>query len=388
MAQVKYGTGTIFETKDGRWKWQGYFVDDTGKKHRPTKTFNTEAEALKFQAEQVAKVEVKKAMKSKDITFAECFDLWKEDVKAGKVDISETTRKNTIQNIKKHILPLVGGQRLKKLNVTTLQQHFNKLKKGDKKTNIEPRSVKTIYNIYTDLKQVIKYAMEEGFIYEDPLADLKVEKPKQGKEIVNKMTFAEYEAIVSNAENKKSYYLPAIMFLAETGLRVEELAIKKADYRITENGTAYIVINKSVVRALTDDDATTALRLMDNVKNDASERKVPLNIFAQNAIENQLAYCKEHEIHSPFIFCTKTGAMLDQRNLLRALHMMCVNAEIPKRGLHSLRKLFINHTLRQGITPFDLAKVTGHSMQTMFKYYHDLDEELLAKIADASENRK
>ena len=94
MAQVKYGTGTIFETKDGRWKWQGYFVDDTGKKHRPTKTFNTEAEALKFQAEQVAKVEVKKAMKSRDITFAECFDLWKEDVKAGKVDISETTRKN------------------------------------------------------------------------------------------------------------------------------------------------------------------------------------------------------------------------------------------------------------------------------------------------------
>ena len=216
MAQVKYGTGTIFQTKDGRWKWQGYFVDDTGKKHRPTKTFNTEAEALKFQAEQVAKVEVKKAMKSRDITFAECFDLWKEDVKAGKVDISETTRKNTIQNIKKHILPLVGGQRLKKLNVTTLQQHFNKLKKGDKKANIEPRSVKTIYNIYTDLKQVIKYAMEEGFIYEDPLADLKVEKPKQGKEIVNKMTFAEYEAIVSNAENKKSYYLPAIMFLAES----------------------------------------------------------------------------------------------------------------------------------------------------------------------------
>ena len=63
MAQVKYGTGTIFQTKDGRWKWQGYFMDDTGKKHRPTKTFNTEAEALKFQAEQVAKTEVKKAMK-------------------------------------------------------------------------------------------------------------------------------------------------------------------------------------------------------------------------------------------------------------------------------------------------------------------------------------
>ena len=381
MAQVKYGTGTIFQTKDGRWKWQGYFVDDTGKKHRPTKTFNTEAEALKFQAEQVAKVEVKKAMKSRDITFAECFDLWKEAVKEGSVKISETTRKNTIQNFNKHLLPLLGHQQLNKLNVTTLKRYFTKLRK-------DGSSVKTVYNIYTDLKQVVKYAMKQGIIYEDPLSGFDIEKPKASGQVVNVMTFAEYEAIVSNPENKKSYYLPAIMFLAETGLRVEELAIKKTDYHLTESGTAYIVINKSIVRALTDDDKSTELRLMDNVKNDASVRKVPLNAFAQNAVENQLAYCKENEIRSPFIFCTTTGAMLDQRNLLRALHMMCENAGIPKRGLHSLRKLFINHTLRQGITPFDLAKVTGHSVQTMFKYYHDLDDELLTQIANASENRK
>ena len=381
MAQVKYGTGTIFQTKDGRWKWQGYFVDDTGKKHRPTKTFNTEAEALKFQAEQVAKTEVKKAMKSKDITLAECFDLWKEAVKEGSVKISETTRKNTIQNFNKHLLPLLGHQKLNKLNVTTLKRYFTKLRK-------DGSSVKTVYNIYTDLKQVVKYAMKQGIIYEDPLSGFDIEKPKASGQVVNVMTFAEYEAIVSNPENKKSYYLPAIMFLAETGLRVEELAIKKTDYHLTESGTAYIVINKSIVRALTDDDKSTELRLMDNVKNDASVRKVPLNAFAQNAVENQLAYCKENEIRSPFIFCTTTGAMLDQRNLLRALHMMCENAGIPKRGLHSLRKLFINHTLRQGITPFDLAKVTGHSVQTMFKYYHDLDDELLTQIANASENRK
>lgn len=381
MAQVKYGTGTIFQTKDGRWKWQGYFVDDTGKKHRPTKTFNTEAEALKFQAEQVAKTEVKKAMKSKDITLAECFDLWKEAVKEGSVKISETTRKNTIQNFNKHLLPLLGHQQLNKLNVTTLKRYFTKLRK-------DGSSVKTVYNIYTDLKQVVKYAMKQGIIYEDPLSGFDIEKPKASGQVVNVMTFAEYEAIVSNPENKKSYYLPAIMFLAETGLRVEELAIKKTDYHLTESGTAYIVINKSIVRSLTDDDKSTELRLMDNVKNDASVRKVPLNAFAQNAVENQLAYCKENEIRSPFIFCTTTGAMLDQRNLLRALHMMCENAGIPKRGLHSLRKLFINHTLRQGITPFDLAKVTGHSVQTMFKYYHDLDDELLTQIANASENRK
>lgn len=381
MAQVKYGTGTIFQTKDGKWKWQGYFIDDTGKKHRPTKTFKTEKEALQFQAEQTAQSEVKKAMKSQDLTFAECFELWKEAVKAGQVQISETTRKNTIQNINKHLLHLIGHYQMRKINTDTLSRYFKRLKK-------EGKSVKTIYNIYTDLKQVVNFAMKQGYIYENPLDDFEIEKPKSNGEVVNVMGFAEYEAIIQNPENRKSYYLPAIMFLAETGLRVEELAIKKGDYHTTENGTAYIVINKSIVRTLKEDDKSTELRVLDNVKNDNSVRRVPLNVFAQSAIETQLEYCKEHGIRSPFIFCTTTGGMLDQRNLLRALHMMCENAGIQKRGLHSLRKLYINHTLRQGITPFDLAKVTGHSMQTMFKYYHDLDEELLSKIANASESRK
>lgn len=38
-------------------------------------------------------------------------------------------------------------------------------------------------------------------------------------------------------------------------------------------------------------------------------------------------------------------------------------------------------------TQEELAEITGHSMQTMFKYYHDLDEELLQSIANASESR-
>ena len=80
--------------------------------------------------------------------------------------------------------------------------------------------------------------------------------------------------------------------------------------------------------------------------------------------------------------------MLEKRNLLRALHTMCKNAGIEKRGLHSLRKLYINHTLKNGVQPFDLAKVTGHTIQTMYKYYHDLDDELLQKVANASESRK
>lgn len=380
MAQSKHGTGTITKASNGKWRWQGYYVDNEGKTHRPSKTFNTEAEALKFQAEQITQAEVKKAIRSKDLTVIEVFEMWKGEVRAGTVKISETTRKNTIQNINKHIIQLIGNDKIKTLSTHKIQRYFSKLK-------TQGTSIKTIYNIYTDLKQLINYAIKKHIIYENPIADLEVEKPKTNKKVVNVMTFKEYELLMNCEANKKSYYYNAIMFLAETGLRVEELAIKKKDYHITDNGLAFIVIDKSIVRALKDDDETSEIILSDNVKNKNSERKVPLNLFAQNAIENQLQYCREHNIHSPFIFCTRAGTMLEQRNLLRALHMMCKNVGIEKRGLHSLRKMYINHCLKNGITPFDLAKITGHSMQTMFKYYHDLDEDLLQSVASASESR-
>lgn len=380
MAQVKYGTGTIFKDGD-KWRWQGCYVDATGKKHRPSKTFRTEEEAIKFQAEQTAQTEVKKAKKSKNITTEEAFQLWCEAVKAGEVKISETTRNNSIRNWRTHLLPLLGSDPIKVLSVIKIDRYFTKLlNKG--------RSKRTIYNIYADLLKVIKFAKKQGIIYNNPIADLVVENPKPSKKVVNVMTFKEYELLVGCQENKESYYYNAIIFLAETGLRAEELAIKKDDYFVTDDGLAFIVIEKSVVRALKDDDKTSHIIISDNVKSENSDRRVPLNLFAQNAIENQLACCRDRGIHSPFIFCTTTGGMLDQRNLLRALHTMCKNAGIPRRGLHSLRKLYINHTLRNGIAAFDLAKVTGHSLQTMFNYYRDLDDEMLKTIADASESRK
>lgn len=383
MAQAKRGTGTVFKLPDGRYKWQGFFIDNTGKRHRPSKIFNTEREALKFQAEQIDNVVTKKAAKSKDLTFEQVFDLWKEAVKDKKIKISETTRKNSIQNINKHLLPIMGKYKMKNVGSISLRRYFNRL--ADNGT-----SEKTIYNIYTDFKKIVKFALKEGIIYEDPIADsdLEVKQPRAGQRPVNVMTFNEYKAITENEENKKSFYYNHIVFLAETGLRVEELAIKEKDCFLSSSGVSYIVIDKAIVRSLNNDDKTSSLRIVNEVKNESSVRRVPLNSFAKSALERQIAYNKSHHLRATFVFSTSHGTMLEKRNLLRALHSMCKNAGVDKKGLHSLRKMYINNALKNGITPFDLAKVTGHSVQTMFKYYHDIDDDLLKSIADATEGKK
>ena len=81
--QAKYGTGSIFKMPDGRYKWQGFFIDETGKRHRPSKIFKTEAEALRFQAEQLQKLEVEKAKNAitKRVLIEESRQYWKHCIR-------------------------------------------------------------------------------------------------------------------------------------------------------------------------------------------------------------------------------------------------------------------------------------------------------------------
>ena len=190
--------------------------------------------------------------------------------------------------------------------------------------------------------------------------------------------------------NQESFYYNCILFLGETGLRVSELAIKEEDLetvQLDDETITLIYLDKSIKRTLQGDSKTTKRMLLDQMKTEDSRRIIYLNVFALAAVENQLELKKKLNIKSPFIFTTSVGTLLEQRNVLRALHSFCVNAGIPKRGLHSLRKCFINRALQNGITPFDLAKYTGHSIQTMFNYYHNLNIRAGLKIINATERR-
>ena len=376
--QSKYGTGTI-QHKNGKWLWVGYYKDKTGKIKRPQKTFDTEKEALLFQAEQISKTTIKNEKLSQDLTLEVVFKKWLQET-----TVSETTKKNTTANFNKHLLPLMGKQKIKNLNQLTLSRYLNDLCEN------QGKSTKTVYNIYTDLKTVINFAIKEKIIYENPLSDFTPPKPKAQHTAKNVLTTEDYTKIMMNEENQKTFYYNAIMFLGETGIRASELAIKEQDIHktvIEGEEVYYTTLERSIKRVLSNDNKTTTIKVINDLKTTQSERTIYFNGFATGAIKKQLEYKKEHKIKSPFIFTTSTGTLMEQRNLLRAFHDMCKRAEVKPMGLHSLRKCFINRTLANGVEPFDLAKFTGHSIQTMFKYYHSLGNKTALKIINASENR-
>lgn len=375
--QARYGTGTVVN-KNGKWLWVGYYVDETGKIKRPTKTFKTEKEALLYQAEQISKTTIQKEKLSQDLTLSQVFEIWKKET-----TVSETTKKNIIANFNKHIIPKVGNNKIKHLNTISFQRYLHEL-------NENGLSTKTTYNIYTDLKTIVNYALSEKIIYENPLEDFSIEKPRSHRTAENVLSMSDYNKIMLSDDNRNTFYYNAILFLGETGIRVSELAIKESDiHEFEKDGSTYfyLYLERSIKRVLLEDNKTTVLKVINDLKTSQSERKIYLNGFASYAVESQIQYKREHKIKSPFIFTTSNGSLIEQRNLLRAFHSMCDRVGVKRYGLHSLRKCFINRSLANGIQPFDLSKFTGHSVQTMYKYYHELNDDSGIKIINASENR-
>lgn len=375
--QARYGTGTVVN-KNGKWLWVGYYVDENGKIKRPTKSFKTEKEALLYQAEQISKTTIQKEKLSQDLTLSQVFEIWKKET-----TVSETTKKNIIANFNKHIIPKIGNNKIKHLNTISFQRYLYEL-------NENGLSTKTTYNIYTDLKTIVNYALSEKIIYENSLDDFSIEKPRSHRTAENVLSMSDYNKIMLSDDNRNTFYYNAILFLAETGIRVSELAIKESDiHEFEKDGStySYLYLERSIKRVLLEDNKTTSLKVINDLKTSQSERKIYLNGFASYAVESQIQYKREHKIKSPFIFTTSNGSLIEQRNLLRSFHSMCDRVGVKRYGLHSLRKCFINRSLSNGIQPFDLAKFTGHSVQTMYKYYHELNDDSGIKIINASENR-
>jgi integrase/recombinase XerD len=139
----------------------------------------------------------------------------------------------------------------------------------------------------------------------------------------------------------------AVLFalLAGTGLRIGELlALKTIDL---SPDCRVLYVRRSIWRGKEQQPKTpSAIRDVDIAE--------PLARLLKQYVADRTGY----------LFATKTGRPLGQRNVLRALH-----ATGKKVGLHSFRR-FRTETLRRARVPEDLTTMwLGHSKQTVTDFY-------------------
>lgn len=367
--------GTIKKLPNGKYMWVGYYKDDDGKIHRPSRTFKTLKEAEEHRKTEEERALIANKLKTgRDYTFKEYFELWKALTWRDETYYSFTTIDRWKSVFEKHILPFIGDHKIDNINYDALNLYFSK----------SELSRKSLGNIRQAIKAVLIFAEDDDLINSaETVKKLKIKRKGKNKQykVYNILEEEDYFIIIDYMKKRNLYYSNAIEFLYETGLRVEELAFTEKDIVIKKGKVpsadhGYVYIHRCIKRTPGLNEKSV-LCISEYLKSSSAIRNVPLSSNAIRAIERQLKYKKDHNVKSPYVFCSKVGTLIDERNMLTSFHS-CVDKineagehHVSKRGLHSLRKLFCKRMVDVVKVDWEtLKEVMGHANSEITKNYY------------------
>jgi len=239
----------------------------------------------------------------------------------------------------KWILPNLGDNLLAEVSNGVLRELVEEMAAGE-------LSAQSIVNYSRVVKMVVASAVDSDGEQIHPRKwnhDF-IGIPIIRKELQRRPTITETElvAILSKAKGR---YAVFFALLAGTGLRVgEALALKVTDLS-PDCSTLYV--RRSIWHGQEQEPKTpSAVRVVDIAE--------PLAQLLRGWVSGKVGY----------LFASKNGSPLQQRNVLRTLH-----ATGKKVGFHAFRR-FRTETLRRARVPEDLTRLwLGHAKQTITDFY-------------------
>ena len=112
---------------------------------------------------------------------------------------------------------------------------------------------------------------------------------------------------------------------------------------------------------------------MDTPKAPRSERLVPL---ASPVIALLTAYMETRVVKSEWLFPSKAGTILNDRDLMRRqVEPTCDTLALPRFGWHSLRHTFRPMAGNHGVAPELVQGLLGHAdLETTMRYMHRVED--------------
>jgi len=365
MARRGHGEGSIYQRSDGR--WAASISLEGGKR----KTFygKTRKEVQAQLKTALYDQQQGKLMTAPRQTGKKFLTHWLEDVHKPAVRIRTYVRYE--MQLRRHVLPALGGIQLSKLTVQHVQKFYSQtLQKG-----LSPQSVRLLHAM---LHKAFDYAVRVDLLPRNVCDNVSL--PRIEKRETRALSLEQALRLI---ETVRGHRMEALFVLAlVTGMRRGEIiGLKWSDVNLAEG---VIAIQRSLVEL-------KGGIIESKPKSTRGYRSIILPPFALEALKKhrerqermRKAALKWQE--NDYVFATSHGTPIAAANLRTAFKALLVKAELPDIRFHDLRHSVATLLLEIGTHPKIVQELLGHENigMTMDIYSHvmpTMQKEAMAKL--------
>jgi integrase len=237
-----------------------------------------------------------------------------------------------------HLLPAFGTMRLDEITSEDVQRL---------KVRLLSRSPKTVNNIMTTLRSLLKTAVAWGVIDRMPCAvpEVKAPKPTMGF-----LDFDEFERLVMAASAIDPITLLIVLLAGEAGLRAGEImGLRRCDVDLVRGR---LLVSQSIWRGHV------------TVPKGGKSRYVPMTKRLVEAVR------QHRHLRSEFLLCDRDGTPLSYKQVWGRVRAAGQKAQVIGAA-HRLRHTFCSHLAMRGAPMLAIKELAGHrSLMTTQGYMH------------------
>jgi integrase len=348
--------------ESGKWLKRYKFVFRDGRGKVTSRTFRRLREAQDKKAElrgQRSRGELLDASLARK-TLSE---LWEHFAATSRVKASTMHFYENSWHV--HVEPALGHKRLRDVRRGDLERFYADL---EAQTTLATRRA-----VQQLVRRLFTVAVNSEWIAKNPATGIPMPSAEQREPRF--LTESEVGAI---AENVAPRYRALVWTLALAGLRIGEATALRVK---NLNGVIRVVENSPEVKGK---------KVAGTPKTRGSRRDVPIPAFLRRMLKQHIQSYANVFDPEAYVFTSARGDQVRQGNFLRrAFKPAALAAGIdPAPTVHDLRHTAAALMLRHGMTPYEVAKLLGHSSVKMVeeRYGHLYEHELQRKVEDLGAN--
>lgn len=358
MTKRANNEGSIWRRKDGRW-CAAYFVPKPGGRGRVRKYVygKTRAEVHQKLTEVMRHVQQGIPVPVSSLTVREYLETWLQEVAAHRV--RPKTLEGYTNNVRRHIVPRIGKQRLGALTARDVRQMLDRLCR-------EGRSARLVQAVHATLRTALEHAVREEEIPRNVARLVSVPTPPRSHR--EPLTIEQGRLLLKVARDDRLYALYVVSLVL--GLRRgEALGLRWRDINLD---SGVLSVRQTVQRV-------NGALVFAAPKTFRSRRAVPLPDVCLAALRAHRQTQAQERDASPvawpqteLVFTTRFGTPIEPRNYSRSFRALCERAGVPALRLHDLRHSCVSLLLALGVPPRVVMEIVGHSglEMTMNVYGH------------------